>query len=197
MREATKNTKLKSVSAVLIFAVFITISCKKETTPQKIQEPVTKEMSNGFPTNPSSINGYFYASYQLNSPPTSGYYFARASFGDPGRNLLANFDHSVETDVFTPNNDDRPNVQVNNVHLNNMPLTNSNSGFSAYFLENTGQSQPFFPDVTWKIQGNKSFVAFEKSVPRGFPNFTSDAANTFTAYMSKGQFELQTNNFAV
>ncbi len=189
------NTPNNSLSVVFLFSILIFCSCEKETPPVAEPEAVTTEMSAGLPANSSSIHGYFYASYRHPGFSSGGYYIAVAQFGDPARDLMSNFDHVNDVQSFNQEEDGRPNVQVNTVRFNQQQLISNNPGFMPYQLLNSGSQQDFSADVLWSIQGNKSFVAFERRVPRGFPSMQT-SVTTYTAYLHSGDFVLDASSVA-
>lgn len=171
------------IPASVLFLIFVfLISCKKPDIPSSVPETtLSQAIQNGLPSDYKSINGYLYASFNGNALSCF------AIFGDPGRNLMLNYDHFVNiTSIKTSSADpDRGNVSVGNVSFSGQLVFQGVSSNSwSYFNDNffTG-----LPTTNWKYDGNKSFKAQDIFIPRGFPVlFDSVIKNSDTIKINKG-----------
>lgn len=159
-------------------------SCEKEKIEKKEQHvPVTTNMNNGLPDSPV-INGHFYAccnTQSFNGSVSRSQIF-HASFGDPAKELLKNFDHLSDVALFSST--DMGNVSVGEVWVSDFSLRGINSG-NTFRYSGTGSNTNFNYSTAVSIGGNGSFVPFNLTVPRGFPVITVPAT-TFTLSRSAG-----------
>jgi hypothetical protein len=175
----------KSVCLIALSCVVFTTCKKEKDEPGETAELITTEVQNGLPQYPTQINGYMYADFVSNGNGTDqGRYQGFAGFGDPARNVMSNYNHYTDQMRFSQSFENQVNVQVGNVYFNNRILSRNQGGSVNYNLFSDGISF-FDKSATWTADGNKSFVAFNRSVPRGFP-LVADAPNTSTVSISAG-----------
>lgn len=182
--------------ATLVFLTF----CKKDKkteTPSSPSEPApaTTEMASGFPMSKTSVNGYFYACYEATY--TSNFLLganitAFAVFGNPSRNLMANFNH--QTDVVIPNTESGNfgNVAMGQVTFSGYQLNEIASSTSTDFIKTTSAGNFNF-GTNWNIGGASGFSPFALTVPRGFP-VIEDRLGKDTLSLNK-DFTIEFNGF--
>jgi len=177
MKKILKNP----LGLVLICNLAFFISCNKNKaiTPPADPEPVTTDITNGLPDDPRKINGYFYAGNAVNiySGNNSIGVYEYAVFGDPSRNLMANYNHLTNTSRFSGNQNDVGNVSDGDLFFNGMMI--GSAGNTNYMQSNSygGSSNS---SAHWVSSGNLSFKPIDLTVPRGFPTIIQPAYTTYS-----------------
>lgn len=178
MKKILKNP----LGLVLIFSLTFFISCNKNktTTTPADPEPITTDMANGLPDNPKKINGYAFAQtlVNLNSGNTNGFVYLFAMFGDPTRNLIANYDHFSNNQRSVNSTNDRGNVSVGDLSFNGLMLNN----FGSVVYQQTSNFASSLNYANWHSDGNLSFKPLNLSVARGFPAIKQPSASATSSY---------------
>jgi len=193
MKKIPKNLAGFVFSCNIVFLA----SCNKNkaTTLPADPEPVTTDIANGLPDNPKKINGYAFAenviTYNNGSP--NPYVYLMALFGDPARNLIANYDHFTNSQRPISVSNDRENVSVGTLSFNGVPLYN---GGSVIYQQNSTMSNVIYNSANWLSDGNLSFKPINTAIPRGFPiiNHSTMLPTTYSISLSK-DFSIDFSNF--
>jgi hypothetical protein len=183
----------KNTICFIVISTLFFVSCGKKELPEP-EVPVTEttEIRQGLPAEPQKINGYLYAGLRV-SRFGMNYYSNTvlfANFGDPDRNLIANFSHAMDQQIFTSGNSkNAPNVSVGRVYFNGLML--GGSGQTNYFISTPMDTLLFEEPPEWVIEGNKTFEPFSVTLPRKGPdiinslvNFSLQVSNGYTLNMS-------------
>jgi hypothetical protein len=174
----------------LIFLSFV--GCKKETVevPEE-RSPVNTELISSIPGKPDSIHGYLYAGYWFQRLPKSSTQTLTtyAVFGDPARNLCANFNHFEDSPLPKPDKN-QGNISSSGVTFNTVPLTASYQLY--YYLKNTGYYL-FDNKAVWASKGNTTFLPLNQNITKGFPKIV-DTLITQELKISNG-FTVHTNKY--
>jgi hypothetical protein len=191
----SKSHHIMKYSTYLVaVTLFVQFSCtKKSDKISKEEPPVNKELSNGLGSNFSKINGYLYASMKKSSYGGSGFYYslrAFASFGDPVRNLMSNYDH-VNENTFFMEFENQPNITVGNVKFSDIQI--GSKGTTIYNYNSNQSNSAIAISSSWDTEGNGPFKPIDLSVKRGFPQINS---TSFVETISKNNdFTINTSNF--
>jgi hypothetical protein len=179
-----------------ILIVFLS-SCEKKKTIAETPPTITTNLASGLLENPSSINGYVYAS-QTNNSSSSNYSYYYAVFGDPARNLMINYNHfndQIGNSGF--NNADRGNVQVGS------NITIAGYNITAQVIQSSGSfgevhyfnfiSNSFNTNASIRTDGNGSFKPLNFTISRGYPKILTSSSTQFTANV-KQNYNLDISN---
>lgn len=133
-------------------------------------------MKNGLPENLNSINGYFFAGYNILWYDTikseNRYFTSYAAFREPGSNLIAGLEHFGRVKRF-----DVPqrlgNIDVGEVKFNknhslgqkviSQTLTYSGPDLGPVIMDSS------YNEVAWSTEGNSTFTPIKIKGIRGFP----------------------------
>lgn len=181
----------------LLPLLILFISCKKTEIPDAVINAENSDgVQSGLPEEVNAINGYLYASYnssQKNNRMLTTY----ASFGDPGKNLMAGFNHHY--DILIDIGPERGNVSVGNSitlsgYSNFISINGNGSSSNAFYYgykRNIGSLNAF---AGWKYDGNKSFKGQSITVPRGFPKLNDSLIKPFDTITIKKGYSVKTEN---
>lgn len=148
------------------FLISIATSCKKNDVMSSNLTPVNKDLTNGFPDNPSKINGYLYADIQTNAYNSSSSNisnFLFAAFSDPAKKLTSAYNHYQSSGSFSS----LGNIDVGSVALNGYSLfKNVQQNFSVWYSSSYSLT---YSSANWVTNGNGVFKPMNVNLNRGFP----------------------------
>lgn len=134
------------------------------------------EMRNGLPENINSINGYFFAGYNIlwydSIRPENRYFTSYAAFREPGSNLIAGFEHLGRIQRFDMpqrlGNIDVGQVQFNRNHSLGQKITSHTLTYSGPDLGPLIMDSSY-NDVALSTEGNRTFTPIKCNGLRSFP----------------------------
>lgn len=169
---------MKAVIICLIIT-FTLCSCNKKPLPAK-EEPLSTGLIEGLPPSVSIINGYFFTSCVINNKMYQRW-FAFASFSDPGKNLIAGFNHYKNN--FYDLNSLSGNVSAGDVSLDTVQLPVLSDKQHIVYKKNTYAFLDSMYVPHWRTTGNGSFLPVDVGVPSIPPRVSS--AQITEIYRSK------------
>ena len=160
------------ISLSSLILLLLCSACKKDENTEAPPAPVTNSLSNGLPADMAKIHAYLTASARTSSFSSGSPYYnfvLYAAFGDPARNLMSMYNHYSEQIIFNSNTG-RPNISVGTVKCNNISIPAQEFGNEVRYEYNPGQVfSPVPNSITWKSDGNGSFLPLNEPISRGLP----------------------------
>lgn len=171
---------MRFIKIIVLITSLTFLYCTKTKDAQPAQpELKSTDLKSGFPDNPGSINGYFYAAARNNGNNFS--VIAYAILSDPARDLISTYNHNNESMMFNSNN--FGNINIGNVLFNNNSVNLFNTGNSVSYNSNNGNlTLTSINQAHWKTSGNGSFKAIDMDITRGFPILPNTFTNTSQTY---------------
>ncbi len=159
----------------LILAVALLASCKKEDptptpepTPTPVTPAVTTPLTNGAGTDPRNIDAYLYSSYNRDVSYMSDFNQSMfTAFATSARNLMVNYDHSIDQPVFTVA-ESRGNADLGDVTFSGNAIAKSASPTNTRYFTSAVRTNTTSAAV-WEAPKSGKFPALSINIDRGYP----------------------------
>ena len=163
--------KLSFVSVLLTTSALCFFSCHKKDDEIKTPEVINTELSDGFTDSRKSINGYLYSCLQANQYSSASINYNMigfATFSDPAKNLMGNFNHYNNINSISSSTN-AGNIDVGDVYLATSFQKFSQGNFQLSYQQNLSSQNAFSPNPYWLTEGNGSFKPLNITIPKGYP----------------------------
>jgi hypothetical protein len=184
---------MKKHALIFIPLVLMIFSCKKKEVVLKEETLTSTPMKDGLPADLKNLNGYMFAGYYKGTSQTSYDFMTYSSFVEPGKNLVAGYNHYENYFDWSLTNR-LGNIDIGNVVCDVKLNKITNPPNLIYSL---GRSVPQFNDsARWTAEGNKSFKPFDITI-RKFPYYFFQKNNdTLPTVIKSKPYVLETDSLA-